>query len=69
MQENPTPTIDGEAVPFTEAQKAEAEQALQKMIFDVKRKLKGSSKNDLIRIASALLLDNYMLKQQLQVEP
>jgi hypothetical protein len=39
---------------------------LQKMLIEVKRKLKGESKNELIRIIGALLLDNYALKMHLE---
>lgn len=38
---------------------------LGKMLSEVKRKLKPESKNELIRIISALLLDNYALKMQI----
>ena len=35
---------------------------LERMMSEVKRKLKPESKNQLIRTICALLLDNYMLK-------
>lgn len=44
---------------------AEVRAAMQKMQQDVKRKLKTESKNELIRIIGALLMDNYALKLQL----
>lgn len=54
---------------LTEQQK-EAQQELQasleKMLFEVKRKLKSNSKNELIRTICALLVDNYALKVQVQ---
>lgn len=40
---------------------------LQKMLREVKQKLKGESKNELLRIIGALLLDNYALKMQLEL--
>ena len=50
-----------------EKQASEAVQAeLQKMLLEVKRKLKNESKNELIRIIGALLLDNYALKIHLE---
>jgi hypothetical protein len=45
---------------------AEVQAALQTMLAEVKRKLKPESKNELIRIIGALLVDNYSLKMQLQ---
>jgi len=38
---------------------------VKEMVAEVKRRLKPESKNELIRIISALLLDNYTLKNQL----
>jgi hypothetical protein len=38
---------------------------LQTMLHEVKRSLKPHSKNELIRIVSALLLENFNLKQEL----
>lgn len=43
----------------------EVQEGLQKMMREVKVRLKGESKNELIRIVGALLLDNYALKMQL----
>ena len=45
---------------------AEVQAELQKMLLEVKRKLKSESKNELIRIIGALLLDNYTLKVHLE---
>lgn len=42
------------------------ETELRGMLLEVKRKLKGESKNELLRIIGALLLDNYALKLQLE---
>lgn len=39
---------------------------IQRMLAQVKAKLKPESKNELIRIIGALLLDNYTLKMHLQ---
>jgi hypothetical protein len=47
------------------AARADMEAGLQRMLIEVKRKLKPESKNELIRIIGALLLDNYSLKMQL----
>lgn len=44
---------------------AQLQQELQVMLSEVKRKLKPESKNELIRIIGALLLDNYALKMQI----
>lgn len=41
---------------------AEVQVELQRMLVEVRKKLKGQSKNELIRIIGALLLDNYSLK-------
>lgn len=49
------------------AAQAQLEQELKGMLLEVKRKLKGESKNELLRIIGALLLDNYALKMQLEV--
>lgn len=38
---------------------------VKEMVAEVKRRLKPESKNELIRIIAALLLDNYTLKNQL----
>ena len=43
----------------------ELQKQFQDMLIEVKRKMKSNSKNELIRIISALLLDNYTLKMQL----
>ena len=43
----------------------ELQKELQHMLIEVKRKMKPNSKNELIRIIGALLLDNYALKMQL----
>lgn len=43
---------------------AQVQAELQTMLAEVKRKLKPESKNELIRIIGALLLDNYALKLQ-----
>ena len=52
------------------AQEAEVQQQLEtelrSMLLEVKRKLKGESKNELLRIIGALLLDNYALKVHLE---
>ena len=45
---------------------AETTQAVEKMLQEVKRKLKPESKNNLIRTICALLIDNYALKLELQ---
>lgn len=42
------------------------EAELRGMLLEVKRKLKGESKNELLRIIGALLLDNYALKLHLE---
>lgn len=47
-------------------QNAETTQAVEKMLQEVKRKLKPESKNNLIRTICALLIDNYALKLELQ---
>jgi hypothetical protein len=44
---------------------AEIQQTMQKMLAEVKRQMKPNSKNELIRIIGALLVDNYALKMQL----
>lgn len=49
-----------------EQERAEFQAGLKQMIAEVKRKLKPESKNELLRIISALLVDNYMLKLQLE---
>lgn len=40
-------------------------EGMQRMLIEVKRKFKSESKNGLIRIMSALLVDNFMLKTQI----
>lgn len=45
---------------------AQLEMELRGMLLEVKRKLKGESKNELLRIIGALLLDNYALKMHLE---
>lgn len=40
----------------------EVQAAMTKMLQEVKKKMKVESKNELIRIIGALLLDNYALK-------
>lgn len=45
-----------------EQARGEVDSALQRMVFEVKRKLKSESKNGLIRICTAMLVDNYVLK-------
>lgn len=49
----------------SQGQSTEMQQSLQHMVLEVKKKLKTESKNELIRIVAALLLDNYTLKTQL----
>ena len=39
---------------------------LEKMLIEVKRKLKTESKNELIRLVGALLVENYALKLNLE---
>lgn len=39
---------------------------LEQMLLEVKKKLKPESKNELIRIIAALLVDNFTLKTQLE---
>jgi hypothetical protein len=50
----------------TEVTQEEMQQALQKMLVEVKRKMKPNSKNDLIRIICALSVDNFALKVELE---
>lgn len=47
---------------------AQLELELRGMLLEVKRKLKGESKNELLRIIGALLLDNYALKMNLEAQ-
>lgn len=47
-------------------ERQEFQEGLQRMVADVKKKLKNESKNELLRIVSALLVDNFMLKTQLE---
>lgn len=42
------------------------QQQLERMVREVKQTMKPKSKNELIRIISALALDNFILKAQLQ---
>lgn len=49
-----------------QAAQAQVQDELQRMLREVKVKLKGESKNELIRIIGALLLDNYALKMHLE---
>lgn len=49
-----------------QAAAAQMQAELARMTIEIKRKLKSESKNELIRIVSALLLDNYALKMHLQ---
>lgn len=46
----------------------EMQSGLEQMMFEVKKKLKGNSKNELIRICCALLVENYSLKQGVQIK-
>lgn len=55
-----------EQVQQTAQAQAQLEQELKSMLLEVKRKLKSESKNELLRIIGALLLDNYALKLQLE---
>lgn len=55
-----------EQVQQTAQAQAQLEQELKGMLLEVKRKLKSESKNELLRIIGALLLDNYALKLQLE---
>ncbi len=67
MQESPE---QKELKQFAAQQQAAQEQVseeLKRMLIEVKRKLKPESKNELIRIIGALLVDNYGLKMQLQM--
>jgi len=59
-------TIGHENNMQTPPQNAETTQAVEKMLQEVKRKLKPESKNSLIRTICALLIDNYALKLELQ---
>lgn len=58
--------VDNEQAAQQQQASAEVQAALQTMLAEVKRKLKPESKNELIRIIGALLVDNYSLKTQLQ---
>ena len=42
------------------------QEQLERMVREVKQTMKPKSKNELIRIISALALDNFILKAQLQ---
>ena len=57
---------------INDANRAEFQQdmqaGLERMMFEVKKKLKGNSKNEIIRICCALLVENYSLKQSLPAQ-
>lgn len=45
---------------------AEFRAGLEKLTREVRTKLKGESKRELLRIISALVVDNFMLKTQIE---
>jgi predicted transcriptional regulator len=62
---NPSDVLAEESAKQSKEAQAQLHSQLEKMLAEVKRKLKPESKNELIRIIGALLLDNYSLKLQL----
>lgn len=57
--------MNTEAMAQEKAAEAQMQAELQRMLSEVKKKMKCESKNELIRIIGALLLDNYALKMRL----
>lgn len=50
----------------TKQAEQEVQHTIEHMLAEVKRQMKPKSKNELIRIIGALLLDNYSLKMTIE---